>query len=51
MNLKTIAGWAVLVFLGWYIFTQPQAAGAAAHSLLSALQQAGQSIASFLNSL
>ena len=27
MQIKKIAGWAVVVFLAWYLFTQPAAAG------------------------
>jgi hypothetical protein len=51
MQIKKIAGWAVVVFLAWYLFTQPAAAGNAVHNLLGLLQQAGSSIATFLNSL
>ena len=51
MQLKKIAGWAVVVFLAWYLFTQPTAAGNAVHNLFDLLQQAGSSIATFLNSL
>jgi hypothetical protein len=51
MQIKKIAGWAVVVFLAWYLSTQPAAAGNAVHNLLGLLQQAGSSIATFLNSL
>jgi hypothetical protein len=51
MQLKKVVGWAVVVFLAWYLFTQPAAAGNAVHGLLGLLQQAGSSIATFLNSL
>jgi hypothetical protein len=51
MQLKKVLGWAVVVFLAWYLFTQPVAAGNAVHNLLGLLQQAGSSIATFLNSL
>ena len=47
MQLKKVAGWAVVVFLAWYLFTQPAAAGNAVHNLLNLLQQAGSSIATF----
>ena len=46
--IKKLAGWALVVFLGWYLFTQPQAAGGTVHHLLGMLQQAGSSIAAFL---
>ena len=51
MQIKKVAGWAVVVFLAWYLFTQPATAGNAVHNLLGLLQQAGSSIATFLNSL
>ena len=51
MQIKKVAGWAVVVFLAWYLFTQPAAAGNAVRNLLGLLQQAGSSIATFLNSL
>jgi hypothetical protein len=51
MQIKKVLGWAVVVFLAWYLFTQPAAAGNAVHNLLKLLQQAGGSIATFLNSL
>jgi hypothetical protein len=51
MQIKKVLGWSVVVFLAWYLFTQPAAAGNAVHTLLGLLQQAGSSIATFLNSL
>jgi hypothetical protein len=51
MQLKKVAGWAVVVFLAWYLFTQPVAAGNAVHNLFNLLQQAGSSIATFLTSI
>ena len=51
MQINKVAGWGVVVFLAWYLFTQPAAAGNAVHNLLGLLQQAGSSIATFLNSL
>lgn len=39
------AGYAILVFLAWFLFTQPQAAGDAVHALLIWLQQIAESIA------
>ena len=32
MQIKKVAGWAVVVFLAWYLFTQPAAAGNAVHA-------------------
>jgi hypothetical protein len=51
MQIKKVLGWAVVVFLAWYLFTQPAAAGTAVQHLLGLLKQAGSSIATFLNSL
>jgi hypothetical protein len=51
MQIKKIVGWAVVVFLAWYLITQPTAAGHAVHNLLDLLRQAGTSVATFLNSL
>jgi hypothetical protein len=51
MQIKKVVGWAIVVFLAWYLVTQPTGAGHAVHNLLSLLQQAGSSLATFLNSL
>jgi hypothetical protein len=51
MQLKKVLGWAVVVFLAWYLFTQPQAAGNTVHSLLNLLTQAGNSVVTFLQSI
>jgi hypothetical protein len=51
MNVKKIVGWAVVIFLAWYLFTKPTGAATAVHSLFNLLKQAGTSVATFLNSL
>lgn len=51
MKLKQILGWAFLVFLAYYLLTQPAAAGHTAHSLLGDLKSAGNSVATFFNSV
>jgi hypothetical protein len=51
MNVKKIATWAIVIFLAWYLFTQPTGAANAVHNLLNLLKNAGTSIATFLNSL
>ena len=38
MQIKKIAGWAVVVFLAWYLFTQPAAAGNAVQGHAAALR-------------
>lgn len=49
MNLWKVLGWAIVVFLAWYLFTQPQAAGEALHALLTMLSQAANSLATAVN--
>lgn len=51
MQIKKIAGWAVVVFIVWYLFTRPTGAAGAVHNLLNLLKSAGTSLATFLNSL
>ena len=51
MNIKKIVQWAVVIFLAWYLITQPAAAGAFVHNILNLLKQAGTSVATFLNSI
>jgi hypothetical protein len=51
MQMKKVLGWAVVVFLAWYLFTQPAAAGNTVHNLLNLLTQAGNSVVTFLQSL
>jgi len=49
VSIWKLLGWAVIVFLAWYLLTQPQAAGEAVHSLLDLLQQAANSIATAIS--
>jgi hypothetical protein len=51
MNAKKIAGWAVVVFLVWYLITNPTGAAHAMTRLMHFLKQVGNSIATFFNSL
>jgi hypothetical protein len=51
MNAKKIAGWAVVIFLAWYLITNPTGAAHAMTSLMHFLKQVGNSIATFFNSL
>jgi hypothetical protein len=51
MRIRSVLGWAIVVFLAWYLFTQPAAASHAVHSLLGLLEQAGGSIQTFVNGL
>ena len=51
MQIKKVLGWAVVVFLAWYLFTQPSAVGNAITNLLHQLQQVGATISNFLTSI
>lgn len=51
MNWQRILGWAVVIFSGYYILKDPQGASHAVKQLLSMAQQAGNSIATFLNNV
>lgn len=51
MPLKKIVGWAVVVFLVYYLVTQPHGAGHAIGVVLNWLKSAGSSLATFLNSI
>ena len=51
MKIKKILGWAVIVFLAFYLVTQPTAAGHVVHNILDGLKNAGNSLATFLNSI
>lgn len=51
MNVKKVAGWAVIIFIAFYLFTNPTGAAHAMTNLLNLLKNAGTSIATFLNSL
>ena len=51
MKLKPIVTWAIVIFIGFYLVTQPAAAGHTVHNILSGLKSAGNSLATFFNSL
>lgn len=51
MQAKKIIGWAVVVFIAYYLLTKPTGAANAVHNLFNLLKAAGSSIATFLNSL
>ena len=51
MNAKKIAGWVVVIFLAWYLITNPTGAAHAMTNLMHLLKQVGNSIATFFNSL
>ena len=51
MNVKKVITWAVIIFLVWFLITNPQGAAAAVTNLLNALKGVGNSLATFFTSL
>ena len=51
MQLKKIVGWAVVIFLAWYLFTRPVGAGHAVQHVFGLIKTAGSSVATFLSNL
>jgi hypothetical protein len=51
MNIKQILSWAAIAFVAFYLVTQPASAGHFVHSILDGLKTAGNSLATFFNSI
>jgi hypothetical protein len=51
MKLKQVITWAIVLFIAFYLVTQPVAAGHVVSNILNGLKSAGSSIATFLNSI
>jgi hypothetical protein len=51
MSLKKILGWAFVVFIAYYLFTQTTGAASAMRGVFHVLNEAGSSLATFLSSL
>lgn len=51
MNKSKVIGWAIVVFAGWYLVTDPHGAAHAAAALLNALKGLGNSLSVFFTSL
>jgi hypothetical protein len=51
MNVKKVITWAVVIFLAWFLITNPAGAAAAVTNLLNALKGVGNSLATFFTSL
>jgi hypothetical protein len=49
--LKKIITWAIVIFLAFYLITQPTGAANVIHGLVDLLRDAGNSLATFVNSL
>jgi hypothetical protein len=51
MTIKKVLGWALVLFLGWYLVTNPHGAAAALGNLTNALKGIGASVVTFMNSM
>ena len=49
--LKKIITWAIVIFIAFYLLTQPTGAARAIDGLLNLLKDVGNSLATFVNSL
>ena len=51
MNVKKVVTWAIVIFIAWYLITNPTGAAHVMTNLLNALKGVGNSLATFFNSL
>jgi hypothetical protein len=51
MPAKKIVGWLIVVFVVWYLLTNPDGAAHFGQHVLNGLRSAGQSLAKFVSSL
>jgi hypothetical protein len=51
MQVKKIVGWAVVIFIAYYLLTKPLGAANAMQHLFGLLKDAGASLATFLSNL
>ena len=51
MNLKKVLSWVLIVFVVYYLATQPTGAAHFVHSVFSWLHGAGNSLSTFVNHL
>jgi hypothetical protein len=51
MNVKKVITWAIVIFIAWYLITNPTGAAHVMTNLLNALKGVGNSLATFFNSL
>lgn len=51
MPIKKIVGWLLVVFVVWYLLTNPDGAAHFGQHLLNGLRSAGDSLAKFVSSL
>jgi len=51
MNVKKVVTWAIVIFLAWFLISNPTGAAHAMTNLLNALKGVGNSLATFFTSL
>ncbi len=51
MQVKKIAGWAVVIFLAYFLLTKPNGAASDVQHGLGLLKDAGNSLATFFNNI
>lgn len=51
MKIKTVLTWAFIIFIVYYLATQPVGAAHSVHSIFDGLRSAGNSLSRFVNSL
>lgn len=51
MNLKKVIGWAIVIFIGWYVITNPHAAASTVNGIKTGLGNVASSLTAFLTSL
>jgi len=51
VKLKTVLSWAIVIFIVYYLATQPVGAAHTLHSIFNGLHSVGNSLATFVNSL
>jgi hypothetical protein len=51
MKLKKVLTWALVIFVVYYLATQPVGAANVVHQVFNGLHSAGNSLATFVNSL
>jgi hypothetical protein len=49
--LKKVLGWAIVVFIAFYLISDPNSAGGTVHHIVNGLHSAGTSLAKFVSSL
>jgi hypothetical protein len=51
MTLRKVIGWVVVIFIIYYLATNPTGAAHAMHSALNGLKSAGHSLSTFVSNL